>query len=58
MPREIAVEFLPDEKGYSLPDPDTCSNSLKIPTCHTTYEQFETAFDATVRIQGKGYGRA
>ena len=30
MPREVIVEFLPDEKGYSLPDPDTCACSLKI----------------------------
>ena len=30
MPREVIVRFLPDEKGYSLPDPDTCDCSLKI----------------------------
>ena len=30
MPREVIVGFLPDEKGYSLPDPDTCACSLKI----------------------------
>ena len=23
MPKEVIVGFLPDEKGYSLPDPDT-----------------------------------
>ena len=50
--------FLPDDKGHSLPDPDTCACSLKIPTCFSTYGQFEAAFDATVRIQGKEYGRA
>lgn len=55
MPTEIAVQFLPETE--TLPDPDTCTNSLKLPTCHMTYEEFESAFDATVRIQGKGYGR-
>ena len=57
-PKEETVGFLPDEKGHSLPDPDTCACSLKIPTCFSTYGQFEAAFDATVRIQGKEYGRA
>lgn len=57
-PKEETVGFLPDEKGHSLPDPDTCACSLKIPTCFSTYGQFEAAVDATVRIQGKGYGRA
>lgn len=55
MPTEIAVQFLPETE--TLPDPDTCTNSLKLPTCHMTFEEFESAFDATVRIQGKGYGR-
>lgn len=58
MPKEINIRFLPDSNSYTLPDPDTCTNTVKIPTCHTSYEQFESAFDATVRIQGKGYGRA
>ena len=58
LPNELTVGFLANEKGFSLPDPDVCSNSLKIPTCHTTYDMFQTAFDATVRVQGKGYGRA
>ena len=57
-PKEETVGFLPDEKGHSLPDPDTCACSLKIPTCFSTYGQFEAAFDATVSIQGKEYGRA
>ena len=57
-PKEETVGFLPDEKGHSLPDPDTCACSLKIPTCFSTYGQFEAVVDATVRIQGKGYGRA
>lgn len=57
-PKEETVGFLPDEKGRSLPDPDTCACSLKTPTCFSTYGQFEEAVDATVRIQGKGYGRA
>lgn len=57
-PKEETVGFLPDEKGHSWPDPDTCACSLKIPTCFSTYGQFEAAVDATVRIQGKGYGRA
>lgn len=30
IPQEVIVGFLPDEKGYSLPDPDTCACSLKI----------------------------
>lgn len=30
MPQEVIVGFLPAEKGYSLPDPDTCACSLKI----------------------------
>lgn len=59
MPREIIIQFLPDDsKIFSLPDPGTCTRSLKIPTCHTSYEQFQSAFDATVRVQGQGYGRA
>ena len=58
MPKEVIVGFLLDDKGHSLPDPDTCACSLKIPTCFSTYGQFEAAFDATVRIQGKEYGRA
>ena len=59
MPKEIITQFLPDDsKSFSLPDPGTCTRSLKIPTCHTTYEKFQSAFDATVRVQGKGYGRA
>ena len=58
MPKEVIVGFLPDDKGHSLPDPDTCACSLKIPTCFSTYGQFEAAFDATVRIQEKEYGRA
>ena len=59
LPKEINIQFLPeDSKQLSLPDPDTCTRSLKIPTCHTTYENFQSAFDATVRVQGKGYGRA
>lgn len=59
MPREIIIQFLPDDsKRFSLPDPGTCARSLKIPTCHTSYEQFQSAFDATVRVQGQGYGRA
>ena len=57
-PKEETVGFLPDEKGHSWPDPDTCACSLKIPTCFSTYGQFEAAADATVRIQGKGFGRA
>ena len=58
MSKEVIVEFLPNEKGYSLPDPDTCACSLKISTCFSRYIQFEAAFDATVHIQGKGYGHA
>ena len=59
MPKKIHIQFLPeDSKNFSLPDPDTFTRSLKIPTCHTTYEKFQSAFDATVRVQGKGYGRA
>ena len=58
LPNELTVGFLANDKGFSLPDPDVCSNSLKIPTCYTTYDQFEAAFDATVSIQGKGYGHA
>ena len=54
MPNEINIQFLPeDSKTFSLP-----ARSLKILTCHTTYEKFQSAFDATVRDQGKGYGRA
>ena len=36
MPKEVIVGFLPDDKGHSLPDPDTCACSLKIPTCFST----------------------
>ena len=39
MPGEVTVGFSPNEKGFALRDPDTCSNSFKVPTRYTTYDQ-------------------
>ena len=49
MPTEIAVKFLPESDP--LPDPYTCHNCLKVPTRHTTYEQFQAAFETTISFQ-------
>lgn len=54
---EITIQFLSESEHNTLPNPDTCTNSLKLPTCYSTYEEFQSAFDSTVTIQGKGYGR-
>ncbi|PFX14803.1 hypothetical protein AWC38_SpisGene21016 [Stylophora pistillata] len=59
MPVSITVSFLnADGKQNSLPDPDTCTSNIRIPTCYSSYEKFKEIFDSTVSIQGKGYARA
>jgi len=44
------------DKSKTLPDPDTSLCSVKLPLNHSTLKGFTTAFDATVTIQGVGYG--
>jgi len=55
MPALLRVAFHTD-RSKTLPDPDTCLCSVKLPLNHSTLEGFARSFDATVSIQGVGYG--
>lgn len=55
MPTRLNVTFHYDS-SQTLPDPDTCMCSVRLPYIHNTLEEFSKAFDATVNIQGVGYG--
>ncbi|XP_044167225.1 E3 ubiquitin-protein ligase UPL2-like isoform X1 [Acropora millepora] len=41
----------------SLPDPESCFNTLKLPLTHSSYDAFQRAMNIAINCQHEGYGR-
>ncbi|XP_028407185.1 uncharacterized protein LOC114529572 [Dendronephthya gigantea] len=53
--KSLTVKF--GKKGVKLPDVDSCTAIITLPTTQNNYEDYKKAFDSTLSIQATGYGR-
>ena len=53
--RKIKLEFLEDDDEKQLPMAQACFNILRIPTVHSTQQQFEKMMDIALKCESSGF---
>ena len=48
------VAFHRDPRAV-YPKANTCIGQLKLPTCHTSYENFKDMFNKAIEVEGQGF---
>lgn len=54
---KLSVAFLPSETSKVLAESDTCFKLLKIPTCHSEYNEFLRFMDLSLSHGKVGFGK-